>query len=188
MMNIRFYHILLVIALLLTGNLISHANEKTKKMLLVSIAEQMLFLTENGNIVDRYPISTSMYGTGNKKNTNKTPIGLHQIKYKIGHKAPLGQIFRATSNTGEIAKIHTDKTDLSEDLILTRIMWLDGLEEGVNKGGDNDSFKRHIYIHGTNEEGLIGSPASHGCIRMKNEDIVQLFEQVAHYDQVLIVE
>lgn len=176
----------IIIALFLAyhGNTLS-ASHKT---ILVSISQQTLFLTTDGNITARYPISTSAYGVGNQQGSFKTPIGLHQIKYKIGYKAPVGQVFKGTSNTGEIAKIHTDKTDLEEDLILTRILWLDGLEVGVNKGGKIDSFKRHIYIHGTNEEGLIGKPSSHGCIRMKNTDIIELFDQVTHYDQVLIME
>jgi lipoprotein-anchoring transpeptidase ErfK/SrfK len=166
----------------------AYSNQKADITILVSVSQQKLYLIEKGDIVKSFPVSTSAYGVGNQKGSNKTPLGLHQIKYKVGYNAPFGQIFRATRNTGEIAKIHTDKTDLEEDLIVTRILWLEGLEEGLNKGGNQDSFNRHIYIHGTNEEGLIGKPASHGCIRMLNKDIITLFDKVTHYDQVLIVE
>lgn len=185
--------LILTILLGYQSTILSHSQlgnygEVQKKTILVSVSQQTLFLTQNGSIIASYPVSTSAYGIGNLNGSHKTPLGWHQIKYKIGYDAPLGQIFKATRNTGDIANIHVDKTDVEEDLVLTRVLWLDGLEEGVNKGGVYDSFKRHIYIHGTNEEGLIGTPASHGCVRMKNRDIITLFAQVTHYDKVLIVE
>ena len=82
-------------------------------------------------------------------------------------------------NTRRIAEIYIDSTDLEEDPITTRIMWLEGLEAGINRGKGIDSYKRHIYIHGTPEGGLIGQPASHGCIRMRNKDVIELFDLVS---------
>ena len=100
----------------------------------------------------------------------------------------MGTIFKARINTKKIAHIYTDKTDNEEDLVTTRILWLKGMEIGLNTGEGIDSYKRYIYIHGTNEEGLIGSPASHGCIRMNNKDVSELFNLVTTKTLVYIQE
>ncbi len=146
--------------------------------IIVSIVEQKLLLVKNREIVKSYPISSSAYGVGNKAGSNKTPLGTHSISHKIGDGAEIGTVFRSRANTRQIATIYTDKTDVEDDLVTTRIMWLQGMESGVNKGKGIDSHARYIYIHGTPEEGLIGAPASHGCIRMKNHDVVELFDAV----------
>jgi lipoprotein-anchoring transpeptidase ErfK/SrfK len=146
--------------------------------IIIRVSEQMLYLVKDGTTVTSYPISGSAYGIGNRAGSNKTPLGTHRITEVFGAGAPLGTVFRSRVNTGEVVQIYTDDTDVEEDLVTTRIMWLDGQEPGVNKGTGIDSHSRYIYIHGTQEEGLIGRPASHGCIRMKNQDVVQLFEQV----------
>jgi len=147
-------------------------------VIIIDISEQKLRLIKDGKIVKTYPVSTSKYGVGNKRDSNKTPLGIHRIAKKIGEGAPIGAIFESRMDTGKIAEIYTDKTEIQEDLVTTRIMWLEGLETGVNKGNGIDSYERCIYIHGTQEEGLIGEPASHGCIRMKNNDVVELFDLV----------
>ncbi len=139
----------------------------------VVISKQRLFLNDKSRVLNSYPISTSKYGIGNKSGNNKTPIGLHQIVSKIGRNAPWGAIFKRRRNTGKIARAREGK-----DLITTRILRLAGLEKGINKGKGIDSFERRIYIHGTPEENLICKPVSHGCIRMKNRDIIKLFEIV----------
>lgn len=146
--------------------------------IIVSISEQKLLLVKNKEIIRSYPISSSVYGIGNKAGSNKTPLGTHSISHKIGDKAEIGTIFKSRGNTGKIATIYTDNTDIEDDLVTTRIMWLQGMEPGMNKGKGIDSHARYIYIHGTPEEGLIGAPASHGCIRMKNPDVIELFEAV----------
>ena len=146
--------------------------------LIVSISEQQLLLVKNGEITAGYPISSSVYGIGNEAGSNKTPLGTHKISHKIGDGAESGAVFRSRALTGEMATIYTDDTDVDDDLVTTRIMWLQGLEPGVNQGKGIDSHARYIYIHGTPEEGLIGQPASHGCIRMKNQDVIDLFDQV----------
>lgn len=140
----------------------------------VKISEQKLYLISDGKLIKDYPVSTSKYGIGNKVSSNKTPLGLHRIVSKIGKNAHLGTIFKRRRTTGKIARVNKG----SGDLITTRILRLEGLQRGINKGKDIDSFRRCIYIHGTPEEKLIGKPVSHGCIRMKNIDIIKLFSLV----------
>jgi len=157
--------------------------------IVVDISEQLLIVYNTKNsILKSYPISTSKYGIGNQANSNKTPLGKHIVANKIGYNAPLGTIFKARINTGEIATIYTDKTDKQEDLVTSRILWLRGVENGTNSGEGIDSFKRFIYIHGTNEEGLIGKPASHGCVRMNNKDVIELFSLIEKKTVVYIQE
>lgn len=155
---------------------------------LVRISDQSLSLVREGEIDKVYRISTSKYGIGNEANSNKTPLGIHRVEEKFGKGAPVGTIFRARGNTGKTARIHTDETDVEEDLITTRILWLKGLEKGINQGKGIDSYERMIYIHGTPEEGLIGRPASHGCVRMKNDEVVELFDRLEKGALVVIVE
>jgi len=147
-------------------------------MFIVDISQQRLYLVKGEKIIKRYPASTSKYGIGNKEGSNKTPLGTHRIYEKVGEGVKIGTIFKACINTGRIAKIYHDSTDVEQDFVITRIMCLEGLEPGVNKGEGIDSRHRRIYLHGTPEEGLIGKPASHGCIRMKNDDVVELFDLV----------
>ena len=116
---------------------------------------------DDGNAEKEYPCSTSRFGPGNAEGSEKTPVGLHRIAEKYGDGEPLGMIFSSTPS--------------GADLITTRILRLEGLQPGLNKGRGIDSYERYIYIHGTPEEGLIGTPASHGCIRMKNDDIAELY-------------
>ena len=112
--------------------------------------------------------------------------GLHQVAEKIGDAQPSGMIFSGRQPTGEIAEpLHGDQ-DCGEDLITSRILWLEGLEPGVNQGGDVDTHDRYIYIHGTNEEGRIGQTVSHGCIRMTNSDVIELFDRVETGTPVVI--
>lgn len=151
--------------------------------IIISIADQKLYLHKKGKLIKTYRVSTSKYGIGNKNNSFKTPLGRHMICSKIGRKARLGSIFRNRRNTKKIAKIGSD---FHKDLITTRILRLQGLEPGKNKGKGIDTFYRCIYIHGTAEEHLIGKPASHGCIRMKNRDIIELFALVPRSTVVII--
>ena len=112
---------------------------------------------------------------------------MHKIKGKYGNNVPIngkmvGRIFH-----GEIATIYSDTTKSKTDDITSRVLWLEGLEEGKNKGGKIDSYKRHIYIHGTPEEGSLGTPASHGCIRMKNKEVIDLYKILEVGTLVLIL-
>ena len=141
----------------------------------ISISEQRLYLIDEGSIVRSYPISSSAYGEGQIENSLKTPLGKHEIKEKIGTNVSKYQFFVSREHIPQEADIIHEPFDSPDDFITTRIMWLTGLTEGINKGGSVDSFKRFIYIHGTHEEGLIGKKASHGCIRMLNHDVLELF-------------
>jgi len=152
----------------------------------VDISEQRLYLIENNLIKASYPISTSKYGEGSIQNSFKTPLGEHSIKEMIGEEAEINTIFISRINTKRSATIIDQFEDTDNDYVTSRIIWLDGEEEGFNKGGNVDSFQRYIYIHGTHEEGLIGTKASHGCIRMFNYDVIELFKLVNIGTKVLI--
>ena len=152
----------------------------------VDISEQRLYLIENNLIKASYPISTSKYGEGSIQNSFKTPLGEHSIKEMIGEEAEINTIFTSRINTKRSATIIDQLEDSDNDYVTSRIIWLDGEEEGFNKGGNVDSFRRYIYIHGTHEEGLIGTKASHGCIRMFNYDVIELFKLVNIGTKVLI--
>lgn len=151
----------------------------TDQVILVDATQQELVLIENGQAAGRWTISTSEVGLGSQSGSNRTPLGVHRVAKTYGDGAPLGAIFKARQNTGRVADILTEPGKRSSaDNVTTRILWLDGLEPGFNKGDDIDSFKRYIYIHGTDEEGRLGTPASHGCIRMSNRAVVELFNRV----------
>ena len=145
----------------------------------ISISEQKLFLLDNKSVIKTYLISSSKYGEGSKVNSFKTPLGKHVLKRKIGNDMPLGARFIGRSFSGEIYPIYdTDQVLVEDDVVQSRILWLDGLEDGINKGEGVDSYSRYIYIHGTPEEWLLGEKTSKGCIRMSNKDVIELFNLV----------
>ena len=154
--------------------------------LVVDISEQRLYLVQNKLVLKSYPISSSKFGEGSIENSFKTPLGMHQIKEKIGEDVEENSIFISRVDTQKKANIIKDTFDSDNDFVTSRILWLDGMEEGKNKGQGIDSYDRYIYIHGTQEEGLIGTKASHGCIRMFNNDVIELFKQVQEGTNVLI--
>ncbi|MFL2573635.1 MAG: L,D-transpeptidase family protein [Flavobacteriales bacterium] len=162
-------------------------NVKYDILLFVSIENQKMYRIQSKNIIETYEISTSKYGIGNQMGSNKTPTGLHKINSKYGHKTPINGRMIGRVFYGQIAKIFSDTTTSKTDDITSRILWLEGLENGINKGDNIDSYKRYIYIHGTSEEGRIGVPSSHGCVRMKNKDVIDLFNEVAIGTFVLIL-
>ena len=157
------------------------------EILFISIKNQKLYHIKNKKIISKLSISSSKYGTGSENGSNKTPLGLHKIKEKHGDDVPingrmLGRVFYR-----QIATIHNDTTKSKTDDITSRILWLEGVEQGKNKGDGIDSYLRYIYIHGTSEEGRLGVPASHGCIRMKNKDVIDLYNTVEVGTLVLIL-
>jgi len=152
----------------------------------INITEQRLYLKENGLIIDSFPVSTSKYGEGSIQNSFKTPLGKHKIKTKIGKNADINTIFIARENSYKKADIIIHEFDTENDYVTSRIMWLQGLESGLNIGPGVDSYYRYIYIHGTHEEGLIGKKASHGCIRMFNDDVIYLFDKIREGTNVQI--
>ncbi len=160
-----------------------HANYPA---VVIKISEQKLYVFLNNECVCEYPISTSRYGTGQEEDSYKTPLGVHCVQEKIGGDAEFAEIFKARERTHSCANIEHEDICTNEDCITSRIIWLAGLEEGVNKGAGVDSYARYIYIHGTHEEGLIGQPASEGCIRMKNQDVIDLYDRIEIASLVII--
>jgi len=135
----------------------------------VSVEEQRLRLYQGEQEIRNYVISTAANGTGCEEGSNCTPLGQFEIGEKFGHESPLGTIFKGRQAVGEWAL--GDESE--EDLILSRIFWLVGLDE------DNaNTHDRYIYIHGTNQEDLLGQPVSHGCVRMRNDEIMEFFDLV----------
>lgn len=158
-------------------------------IILIDALRQELLLVERLEVVDRWPVSTAEAGLGSRLDSRRTPTGAHRLAHKIGHGARPGTIFDARRPTGRQARILTAPGARSgQDLVTSRVMWLDGLEPGRNRGGTVDSRQRLIYIHGTDEEGRIGTPASLGCIRMRNQDVIELFERVREDTLVFIAE
>ena len=162
-------------------------NKSFNEVLFVNITEQKMYYIKEGGIVKTYVISSSNYGVGNKAGSNKTPIGLHKVKQKFGEETPINGKMIGRVFYGDIATIYTDNTKSKTDDVCSRILWLVGLEEGLNKGEGIDSYNRYIYIHGTSEEGRLGKPASHGCIRMKNKEVIELYEKIKIGTLVLIL-
>ena len=152
----------------------------------VSIKLQQLTLVVHTKVIKSYSVSTALKGIGQTKNSFQTPIGLHYIRAKIGKGLPALSIFEGRRPTGEIWSKDNAPLEPNDDWILSRIMWLSGKELGINRLGNSDTMQRYIYIHGTHEEGLIGSKASHGCIRMFNDDVIELFDMVKIGTKVLI--
>ncbi len=143
----------------------------------VSVPEQRLELVSGDEVLASYPVSTSRFGLGSEEGSMKTPLGRFRIGEKIGADAPPGTIFR-----NRLPLTPEEVVQPTDDLVVSRILWLDGLEEH-----NANTRERYIYIHGTNHEDQIGQPASHGCIRMKNDDLIALFDQVPVGAEVVIV-
>ncbi len=145
-------------------------------LLRISVKDQRLTLSEGEKTIRSYPISTSQFGPGSEEGSMRTPLGRFRIGEKIGDDAPLGTVFKGRQPVPREIEHAPD-----DDLVMSRILWLDGLEE--HNANTRDRF---IYIHGTNHEAKIGEPASHGCIRMRNADLVELFDLVPVETPVLI--
>lgn len=158
-------------------------------LIIISASEQRLYFIEANKVTETHIISTAEAGLGSQRGSNKTPLGVHRVAQKFGKDAEAGTIFKARMNTRRVAKILTEAGARSNaDNVTSRILWLSGMEKGINKGGRVDSHARYIYIHGTDEEGRLGAPASHGCIRMKNQAVIDLFSKVPVGTLVNIVE
>ena len=148
--------------------------------IIVSLLQQTLtLLDERGREVSRYSISTSKNGAGELNGSNCTPRGLHIIRAKIGAGLPLNTVFVDRRPTGEIYTPKLAKLYPKRDWILTRILWLSGCEVGFNRLGQVDTMRRYIYIHGSPDCVKLGKPGSIGCIRMRNQDLLELFDTVA---------
>src|SRR5437870_307428 len=158
----RRYHLLLLVAFFIA----SCAAPDTRHQIVISTREQKLAVLDRGNLMAIYPVSTSKFGLGDWPGSRYTPLGQLEIAKKIGDNVPPGTVFKDRRRTGEIVPPDSP----GRDPIVTRILWLRGLE-----AQNSNAFTRDIYIHGTPEEPLIGTPASYGCIRMRSSDIISLY-------------
>jgi lipoprotein-anchoring transpeptidase ErfK/SrfK len=152
-------------------------------MIIISIADQMLYHRRQTGVWHEYPVSTAAAGAGNERGSFRTPLGRHRIYKKIG-----AGMARLTAFRGRcpIGRYRPGIDNPNRDWILSRILWLDGCAPGHNRRGAVDTRSRYIYIHGTHEEERLGQPASHGCIRMANDDIMELFEHAREGERVYI--
>nr|WP_231692758.1 L,D-transpeptidase [Thiopseudomonas alkaliphila] len=154
----------------------------------ISITEQRLQGFADGQLIAEYRVSTALNGPGEQNGSGCTPRGLHYVRAKIGAGLPEGAVLKGRRWTGEICTPELYAAAPERDWILSRILWLSGCELGKNRLGAVDTFRRYIYLHGTPDAEPMGVPLSHGCVRMRNTDIIQLFEQLAVGCQVLIRE
>ena len=154
----------------------------------VCVNSQTLYGLRDNEIVGRYPVSTAAAGTGQTEGSEQTPLGAHIVRVKIGAGAPRGAVFRGRRDTGEVWTPELHEAQPDRDWILSRILWLSGLERGFNRYGSVDTLRRFIYIHGTPDCVALGTPDSHGCIRMANDDVIDLFDRVTAGVRVDIVQ
>lgn len=149
----------------------------------VSIEQQELVLVDDYKIVKRYRCSTAAAGPGNKKDSGMTPLGWHKIGAKVGDGFEVGAVLKDREWTGQVWK---EGQQMDKDLILSRILWLEGIEDGINRGGKVDTKDRYIYIHGTNAVNDLSKPTSAGCVRMDPIEVIDLYERVEVGIKVLI--
>lgn len=155
----------------------------------ISVAAQSLKLFgKDGELLREYMISSAAKGVGEQMGSYQTPRGQHRIRARIGDGLPLGAVLRGRRPTGEVCTPELMAAQPDRDWILTRILWLCGEEPGKNRGGQVDTMRRYVYIHGTPDSVALGVPGSHGCIRMRNTDMVDLFDRVPVGTPVVISE
>jgi lipoprotein-anchoring transpeptidase ErfK/SrfK len=157
-------------------------------MIIVSIAEQRLQLRENNFVLMDVPVSTAKNGPGEQWGSECTPRGWHQVRAMVGADADTNTVFVGRRSTGELYSASLREAHPQRDWILTRIMWLSGLEPGKNRFGDVDTQRRYIYIHGCPDDDAMSVPSSHGCVKMRNSDVIQLFNAVKPGTRVFISE
>ena len=153
----------------------------------IKLADQTLLLKTENEVIKSYPISSARNGAGEKLDSECTPRGRHVIAKKIGAGCEINTVFVARIPTGELYTPDLRKEFPDRDWIVTRILWLEGCENGINRGGEVDTWQRYIYIHGAPDDVPMGSPGSRGCIRMRNKDVIELFEQVDNGTEVVII-
>ena len=168
----RLLPVLAFLSLLLAGC----ATDNRHRMIL-SVADQKMIVLRDGKPLSSYSVSTSKFGIGYRPGSYATPLGVLRIKEKIGHGLPAGAVFKSRKPTGEVLPVDAP----GRDPIVTRILWLEGLDER-----NRNAYRRYIYIHGTPEERNVGRPVSYGCIRMRSQDVIELFETVGLNSKILI--
>lgn len=166
-------------------------NNEANIHLVVSIRRQILSVYRGETLIKDYIVSTAKNGIGSLEGSNCTPLGRHIIAKKIGQDMPINSVFVGRVPTEEIYDIELGKAFPDRDWILTRILWLSGCEPTINQGNNEsgrcDTFSRYIYIHGTPDNESMDEPLSHGCIRMRNSDIVELFNLVNEGTKINII-
>ncbi len=158
------------------------------KIILISIEDQRLQLRDGDSVLLDFSIATALNGSGEINGSECTPRGWHIVHEKIGNDAKVNSVFVGRQQTGEVYSSALKEQTPERDWILTRILWLSGLEPGVNQSGSVDTLQRYIYIHGCPDEEPMGLPNSHGCIRMRNDDIIALYDSISTGVRVLISE
>ncbi len=158
------------------------------KYIEVNISKQTLSLFEGDAVIKQYTISTAKIGPGEQMDSECTPRGKHLIREKIGAGCVANTVFVGREPTGELYHPELREQFPDRDWILTRILWLSGCEAGKNKGGNVDSYDRYIYIHGGPDDLAMGVPGSRGCVRMRNDDMIELFDLVETETGVNIIE
>jgi len=154
----------------------------------LSVRQQLLELRRGGAVLCHWLVSTGANGVGEQEGSGCTPRGKHIIRACIGRDLPLNTVFVGRRPTGELYSPELAQAHPSRDWILTRILWLSGCEPGFNRLGSVDTMRRYIYIHGTPDSEPMGVPASHGCVRMRNADLIELFDRVGFGTEVFITE
>ncbi len=154
----------------------------------VHLGEQSLSLLDGTRRLLEFGVSTAANGPGELRDSGCTPRGHHVVRAMIGNRAPLKAVFVGRRPTGEVYRPELRRQHPGRDWILTRILWLSGTEPGRNRLGDVDTMRRYIYIHGCPDELPMGAPDSHGCIRMRNEEVITLFDRLRHGTRIHIVE
>jgi len=155
----------------------------------ISVARQVMTVFDDcGDILREYPVSTAKAGVGEVSGSYQTPRGRHIIRAKIGAAQPDNTVFVRRRPTGEIWTPALGEAFPGRDWILTRILWLSGCQAGCNRLGNVDTMRRYIYIHGSPDSAEMGLPGSHGCVRMRNADIIELFDLAPCYTDVEITE
>ena len=161
-------------------------SDRDARHILVDVERQRLQLFDDDTPIGQWPVSTAANGPGERSGSECTPRGAHRVRLKIGEGCAPGTVFVGRRPTGECYSPSLAAGAPDRDWILTRILWLSGCEHGFNRGGDCDSLRRFIYIHGCPDGEPIGRPASHGCIRMRNADVIDLFDRIDNGCPVII--
>jgi len=170
--RVHFHAALLFVSILLAGCVTDNRHR-----MVVSVADQKMLVLRDGKPFSIYAVSTSKFGVGDRPGSYATPLGVLRIKEKIGHGLPAGSVFKSRQPTGEVLPVNAP----GRDPIVTRILWLEGLDDK-----NRNSYRRYIYIHGTPEERNIGRAVSYGCVRMKSQDVIELFNTVGLNSKILI--
>ena len=155
--------------------------------IIIDCTHQTLTLYENNQCVKQFSVSTGLNGQGSQKGSGKTPLGHHIVRAKIGAGLPINTVFVGRRPTGEVFDSTLDQQFSERDWILSRILWLSGTEIGKNRLGNVDTMQRYIYIHGTPDSQAMGVALSHGCVRMRNNDLMALFDLIEVYTPVKII-